>query len=525
MDEVKTLLTSEKLKLYYHPDCGACKKQMQMLKLHENHKGVINCSVHKDKCHGIKAYPTWKYGTKKLEGVSTADMILNHFKIKKSKMGKTKIKKRCRFGSNSALKNHPQPYGYTTYGGLGKNGGFRGGNALSCSMNKIDNLQAQMNAYQNYGPFLGVYNGGLKGGSPPMKFGLGGPNQPKKIQPTVQSNIPLPRPYGPESNSLMKGAHWAGSMLPPLDLDWNYTLGQFGKKSKSRRRSMKKRGKKKRYKSYKRGRRRSFGMTTVGTKGWKSSMKKGGGMVPSKLAAAKGNIVNPILLTLPVSSKIPDIGYNINIPKQYTNDQLNSPYPGKFGRRRKSHRKPYRKRKSRRRSYKKRGKKFGKFPSLYQMEGPNNVGFRPPYPMYNENVKFTNSFGSGGNSINWLTGDFYYGPENYMTKVQYTPSNPRSWLGSHKGIKSISKPNGARNYTKLGLSKKTPPHVNFSFGLVRNPYPQNADISGSIALEQPLPPRMNMEEVVVNGNYVSKLKTKFGGKTITLDDKGNISIN
>ena len=151
----------------------------------------------------------------------------------------TMVKRKNSFGNN-ILKTQPQPYGFTKYGGVGKNGGFRKGNALSCNLNKIESIQPQLNAYQNYGPFLGILKGSTFGKNNNIdKFqkNFGGPNPSTNIYQTKNPYIqeaPLKRPYGPRDNATMKGVHWAGSQLPPFDLNWNYSLGQFGSRKKRR---------------------------------------------------------------------------------------------------------------------------------------------------------------------------------------------------------------------------------------------------------------------------------------------------
>lgn len=400
-----------------------------------------------------------------------------------------------RFGTDlstaSPIQLAPQPDYLTNYCGTGVNGGFRGGNALSPQQNLIGGLQAELNKYSNAGPFLG------------MNFGLGGPNfsiTPKR--PVNTGGARLPRPYGPSDNTLMKGPHLAGSLLQPVDLS---LVGQFG-----RCRSLKRR----------------FG-ATPGTPGWPTRAASiGSEWVSPRLVAAKGYNLSPVLGFPPFFAANQELQeastkYSINMPMQYSNNQFNNPQPPskhtKFGASR---------------------------PSLYYMEGPNNVGYQANMALYNGR----NSFGAGANTINWLTGNTYRPSQNpRIIKVQPDPANPRAWLAGSKGIvHESSLPNGARRFTNLGIRGG---RANNQFGmqLFYNTPNFSGMQAGPVIVEQPLPPRMQIETQIPEGAYVSygkrrykrrsvalrlpakahhkkPLKTNFGGKTITLNANNKLTI-
>lgn len=511
-------------KLYYNKGCGACHNQMQRLGLTfddiKNIKGAIDCE-NKNKCKDIEGIPTWvnKHGDK-LVGSQDPSAI--------KKMLTNKQSNNMKFGKiYSNLNQQPQFIGSTSYCSVP-------GGALPWSSKKISNLPKRLKHYQDMGPFIGTNNTyGLHSFGSPTTLG----NSLKSSQPLNPGGISnslankngarLPRPYGPRDSTRMVGKHLAGSLLPPFDLDWNYAIGQFGKrrrrskrksKRKSRRRSHKfSRRRNKRHTSkprrrrskrksntskrrrYRSKRRTYFGMTTPGTKAWNNSRKGMLGLewVHSKFKPAKGYNPNPALLYLPIpnSQKISipqDI--KINVPMQYTNNQFNNPIPQS------------------------KVNKFGKDPSLVQMEGPNIVAYEPNMNLYD---------GAGANTINWATGKTFRPKGKSLLKIQRTKQNPRGFLSNSKNIKKASTGfNIARSYTNKGLK----------YGQSTNNLIYTRDLlqSNAKTLYQPKPPYM---QDTVSGSYATfgkkkkkklskfnKLSHQFGGKVITLDPTGKITI-
>jgi hypothetical protein len=205
------------------------------------------------------------------------------------------------------------------------------------------------------------------------------------------------------------------------------------------------------------------------------------------------------------------------------------------------------------------------------MEGPNNVGYQANMPLYNGRNRFSNrrrrfggvmtltsgknsgavklfGFGAGANTINWLTGNTYRPSQNpRIIKVQPDPANPRAWLAGSKGIvHESSLPNGARRFSNLGIRGG---RANNQFGmqLFYNTPNFSGMQAGPVIVEQPLPPRMQIETQIPEGAYVSygrqrykrrsvalrsptkprhkkPLKTNFGGKTITLFGNNKLTI-
>ena len=531
-DQVINKLHSGLFVLYFMPGCNSCKKQFEILGLPMRGSkrtlamnNTIDCSSGQkpdSQFHfaprylepsTMSAFPTWHNTQtgKILEGYYTPEQIMRklvrypiggvnrsrgrrRFDARRDPDWRSKIvrSRRRRFGADlqTALQLAPQPDYLTNSCGTGTNGGFRGGNALSPQQNLIGGLQAELNKFNNAGPFLG------------MNFGLGGPNF--SLTPTRLINkggARLPRPYGPSDNSLMKEAHWAGSRLPPMDLS---LLGQFGRKPslRRRRRSLRK---------------RKFG-ATPGTPGWPARMESiGSKWVSPRLVAAKGYNLNPVLGFPPSFAPNQELQkastkYSINMPMQFSNNQLNNPQPRRttFGASR---------------------------PSLYYMEGPNNVGYRANMPLYNGR----NSFGAGANTINWLTGDTYRPSQNpRIVKVQRDPANPRAWLSGTEGlVRESSLPNGARRFTNLGIRSQFGAE---SYDLQSTHREAMYNIpnfsgmqAGPIIVQQPPPPRMQLNTQIPEGSYVSygkrrvprrrSLKTNFGGKTITLSSNNKLTIS
>lgn len=426
---------------------------------------------------------------------------------------------------NSFILDQPQPDYLTSYCGVGTNGGFRAGNALSPGQNLIGGLQGELNMYNNAGPFLGVR------GVPKNSFGqfeadFGGPNPATSIYSDyTMGGARLARPYGPRDSSSMKGLHLAGSLLPPVDLT---LVGQFGRYKKHKRRSLRKSIRMSEEDvhsirhSRKRSARRRFG-STPGTSAWTAPR-----LVNNKDSTL---FFEPNAKAYNKYFQDASVKYSINMPMQFRNNQYNTPKLAKFGSCR---------------------------PSLYYMEGPNNVGYQPDMALYNgynfggimtlmggdtnsgggnfmwnnpaaiRRKKFgkkvsarTNRFGAGANTTNWLTGKSYRPPENpNILSVQYDPANPRAWLSMGDNILvNSSLPNGARKYTALGTTlRDNSRRLNFGSDLVYN-IPQFAGAqAGPQIVEQPLPLRMQIESQIPVGSYVSyglQSKRRRSNKKIT----------
>ncbi len=139
---------------------------------------------------------------------------------------------------------------------------------------------------------------------------------------------------------------------------------------------------------------------------------------------------------------------------------------------------------------------FGKYPALRSMKGPNTVAYRQPFNVYE---------GTGGNTTNWLTGKPYLPNNKKFLNVQKTTNNPTGWL-TNSNIKTVSTgTNNARSYTRKGL---------------RYGYNSKNPLGGSKTLYQPKPPYLKMGK----HKKRKKLSTKFGGKVITLNGNGKITI-
>lgn len=496
-------LKDNEIQLYFGESCPACKKQIDDLNYSfgklKKLKGAKN--VEKQN-YDVAGVPTWvnKFG----------DHIVGAYEPKKllQKLNK-KQKSGLKFGKTFArLYEQPQFMGHTPYGGQ------RGGQ-LPCSSENLLNWQNELHI----------------------------PGLPLSPKPTGTKSRRkygglLKRPYGPRDNSDLKTIHLAGSRLYPFPLDWNYKLGQFGKKlerRKTRSRRLKQKSKKrivskksrkkiarKISRRFSKKKNKKFG-STPGTKVWQSQLKVDNSAKwarAGKLEPAKGGNPDPALLYLPVKSKnaIKNKPPYLNIPAQYLNNQLNSPYPqskvnplnfGSFGN--------------------------GRASGLVAMEGPNNVAYRPPFNVY---------LGAGSNTVNWTTNKTFLPSNKEILKVQKTTNNPTGWLSNTKGIKSTSSGfNTARTYTNKGLKFGEPEFERLKY--TRDNMQQGAKI-----LFQPMPPYMQSE---VSGDYATykkfgrsnkkvkkvkkvnkvnknkksfkKLKTQFGGKTITLSSTGKITIS
>lgn len=521
---IKKKLKKGTYKLYYHPGCHACKKQLSLLGgdvVDDVVDDVVGTDCSVKKCN-VDAYPTW-VNTKtnqKVIGVMEPKKLVEILEKKKSvlkPLSTNKMRRRYSYGRlggrmapralaatfGGNLKSQPQPYGYTNACALGKNGGFRSGNDLPPM--SLTQLQQDLNNAQNSGPFLGIGRFG---------FGLGGPGMPCNIydaRTTKLHEAPLNRPYGPQDNLNMQGPHLVGD-LPPLPLDFNYTLGQFGRNhwlGRRRRRSKKKKsikiplskngsylkikfykkGKRSRF-SRRRSRQRNYFGATPGTPLWNSQVAKidlGAKYVSPTLRGAKGYSDSPIGLYQKPNGTLNPQFRNVNLPMQYADNQYNNPAT----------------------------MNFGTEISTYSMEGPNNVAYRPPFPMYQ----------AGGNTTYWLSGKPYLPPKKNITTVQKDPQTPGAWLAQSKGIlRDSSHPNGAQRFQRLG-SRKFGPSVP---GIL--PLDGNSSKGGFMVAEQPLPPRMQIEMDTPTGSYVNygkpkKLVTNFGGQTITLARDGKLTIS
>jgi len=453
-------LNDGKLRLFFGKGCPACESQFGMFDYPGALEGDNVIDVYNPKNKN-------KFGT---EIKSVPTWVMGEVKVIGSHHPDFLVEEfglsgSLGFGSSQfELSDQPQFMGETKYGG-------RRGGQLPCSSEHMATWTNNMS-----------------------KFGAGGL---------------LKRPYGPSDNFDMTQEHLAGSKLNPLPLSWNYTLGQFGsKRKKKKRRSKKKKRKskkKKKSKSKKKKKRRSvkkkrrsvkkkrkFG-TTPGTDAWKSQVKKPDGSeqwVNPKLAPAKGYNINPVMLYLPTSNDITVPPY-LNIPKQYTNNQYNNPQPNSKV-------------------------NFGNSPVLVKMEGPNNVAYRKGFDLY----------GAGANTTNWATGKTFRTPKQPLLKVQKTANNPTSYISNAKTIPKASGGfNTARGFINKGIKNR--------FGELV--YTRDNMLSGAKGIYQPNPPYMNEK---VHGSYATysygkkkhtpktpkELTAKFGGKVITLNGAGKITI-
>ena len=376
---------------------------------------------------------------------------------------------------------------------------------------------------------------------------------------------PLPRPYGPRDNLRMQSL---------------YQINGFGKVRRSRRRKasrrrrkqsrkkrssklrskkLKSRSKRKRSRKLKkrrkkrsrsqRRRRRSFGMTP-GTKPWtKTSLARNELNAqaakyanPGALKTAKGLFASDIDLMVPSLGNKQYLTPDLNEPFQFSNNKLNTPVLN-FGRRR----------------------RFGGA----LKGGPNTVAYQKPIPMYH----------AGGTTIDFATNQLY-SPEGLVPKigkVQPDGMTPNAWLTRSNGIgdglggtmfrfggrhrkkksnkprkvvkkPSLSKPKASTTRpsttkpsttTKHKQSTKKPNLSNKKkkYGSVYTPDGLNNG-SGFLSIKQPKPSNYQEQSKPkkVTGNFMSygktneklpkkKLKTNFGGKTISLDSSGKISIS
>lgn len=302
-------------------------------------------------------------------------------------------------------------------------------------------------------------------------------NIPSTIYETLPNPLkqgsPLPRPYGPRDN---------------LRLQSLYSIHGFGLNKKYKKRRSKKKSKKR---SFKKNKSKKFGMTP-GTQQWKNSaiqrnisnLKSSSYANQGVLKPAKGSFKTDInLLVKPNSSIIASAPYT-NVPMQYNKNNLNTPlfYFGSI--------KTKKNKIKNRRSF-----------------GPNNVGYQKPIPMYH----------GGGNTINFSNNKLYF-PEGIIPKVgkvQPDGMTPNAWLTKSSGIGD-------------GLGKQ------FRFGS-KNVYNIPQSGSGHLTISQPDSSTYGKgyskygSKKSNNKNKNTKrkgnLRTSFGGKVITLNSSGKITIN
>lgn len=442
VDKIVDQLRYGKSHLYYHKDCPACHKQVEELGLTFGKLNKLK-GVHEcsmKSCPGVPGYPTWVNGYgDQIVGVQKPSSLYK-------KLNK-KFKKGMTFGK--IYTSAPQYNGETSYCGLP-------GNHRGYNLSTVEDLLARAD---NMGPLLG------------LRFGAGGL---------------LQRPYGPKDNQELKEMHLAGSKLHPFDLDWvsdmsaYHSYGKRNPKRYSKKKRRRSKPKNKRRGSLKRTSKRSlkrnskvpskFGIATPGSKDW-GGLKKGSlgdKWVSPQLKGAKGFNPNPALLYLPVPESqsytiSPDL--SLNVPMRYSNNQMNKP-----------------------------SLKYG---------SKNNVGYRPPFHMYDN---------PGGHTTDWLTGKSYLPNGKKLQKVQKTTTNPTGYLSNSKTVhQASSRPNGGRVLSRNGSRK---------FGIAEPPkgmfYTKDTLASNAKTQYQPVPAYMDKKP--------TKLSTKFGGKIITLDPKGKITI-
>ncbi len=279
---------------------------------------------------------------------------------------------------------------------------------------------------------------------------------------------PLPEPYGYRDNARMQ--------LP-------FIMNGYGKKrSGKKRKSKSRKGRKSRKLSRKsrKGRKRSkklkslFG-NTPGTDGWKTSAA--GRNIVSNIMNNAGNVSGAVgfpghsvkfyegLIKTGQSSNV--IG-GINLPANFTNNQMNSPY---FNFSRKKRKIVPRKR------------HFG--------DSPNIVGYEAPMPIYH----------AGANTINFATGQNYR-PNilNNAGSVMPDGVTSNAWLTQSKGI------------GKQG------------FGGVYN-MPTNPG-TGNNVVQQPAP-SLGLSKVTGSkmGYGKKNLSASFGGSVITLEPSGKVVVS
>jgi hypothetical protein len=257
---------------------------------------------------------------------------------------------------NNFLKNHPMSDGYTKF------------------CNKSNHLVKNFGKY----PFK-------EGKLSTSETNLGLPNNvksPTTIEQTMPNlnikNGPLPRPYGPRNNI--------------------ETMRLFGKKSRKNKKSKKIKKNKKSKK---------FGTTTPGTESWKSESKLNNNFSNITSKSAVSGSLNPALGYSNIGTKLSPNKQG-NLPANYSNNNLNSPY---FN--------------------------FGK--KLTKSFGPNVVGYEKPIPFYN----------AGGNTINFSTGKLFNPNIVPNNTVNVLPDGitENSWLSQ---VKSKIKNSFGNIYSPIG---------------------------------------------------------------------------
>jgi hypothetical protein len=292
-----------------------------------------------------------------------------------------------------------------------------------------------------------------------------GENSPSTIDSTL-SNLyngqgPLPQPYGRTDNARMMMKY-----------------GKRKSKRKSRKSKRKSRKSKRKSRKSKRKSRKSkkFG-TTPGTPEWTSSQNVSNNVsnmmnkqaVSGSLKQAVGYSQNniPYYEGPIISNQKPNVIGGVNLPANYTNNQMNNSYFN-FGSKKI---KPKSSIKPKLISLKKH--KFGSF-----NYGPNTVGYNEPIPVYH----------GGGNTVNFSTGKTYV-PNivgSNITGVQSSGMTPEPWLTQSFGNK---------------------------FG--NNVYSPVSNGSGRNVYMQPEPDYMNSGK---------KLSANFGGSLITLNSSGKVTV-
>lgn len=478
-------IRNRSLKLYVSKTCPHCKTQLDNLGLNfdniGSYKGIIVCSGDEDNCKDVtnEGVPVWVKGNKKFLGVHTAGEILS--KLNGNSFGKNSAYNASKLPKtnnvpNANLSDQPQPMGYTEYG-------TKRGGSLGCYE---ENLNVMKKGYKTLNQSKYLY--GKKRKKSKKRKKRFGKNLLNWSKPKNAGQAPLQRPYGPRSQWEMRGVHGAGSKLPPLPVGWEYTYGQsYGKRKSKKKKKTKKRRRSK----------RKFGVTP-GTKAFSVSPTPTDTGVILYLPLAKGSAIQ--------SSEIPFI----NVPLQFSNNDLNTPLVLGFG-------------KIKKRSNKKKGRRrYGNWPTTNQMKGPNKVAHEVPMNMYT---------GAGGNTVDWSTDTHYLPNGPKLETVAKTTSNPRGWLSNAKTINE----NNSYRYSKLGYDNGKRGNMfgqgiySSSQNVLDSPAFVRDKVSGTGAknIFQPFPPTMHLRESISGKNTknpLSKLRTRFGGSVITLTKKGEVKI-
>lgn len=259
------------------------------------------------------------------------------------------------------------------------------------------------------------------------------PNTIYDTLPDVFNKQPLARPYGPVDNLRMQ--------LP-------FKITAFGSKKNRRKSKHKCKCKCCRKKSLSKSERKKrkshkFGNMTPGTNMWQkdasikntfsNNLNKYANA--DKLSAAKAYVSPSNLYMNNISSNIPNIIGNTNLPGQYTNNQLNYPFLSNFGKKNKRKSKKISKPSLINKSKKivrrpsltiknsKSSRSFG--PLISNVAGPNTIGYQESIPLYK----------AGANTINFATNKLF--GSNIIKpdgKVQLDGITPNAWLTQSVGI-------------------------------------------------------------------------------------------